>query len=100
MARQGKAPTTREIWDFLVGLKEVTEAGFTRVASEMAGLRTDIARVETSLHSDIRKVETRMSKVEDRLTSVEVRVARIEGWNLDRRFDLLEARVARLEPAS
>ncbi len=56
-----------DILDFLVGLKETAEAGFSRVSSE--------------------------------LKRVEARVARIEGWNLDLRFDAVEQRLAQLERA-
>jgi hypothetical protein len=82
-------PTSKEIWEFLVGLKDTTEAGFNRVSSELI-------RVETSLRSDISRVEARVTRVETLVARVETRVARIENWNLDLRFDALEQRVARL----
>ena len=84
---EASVPTLAEFWEFLVDLKETTEAGFARMSSEMIGLRTeirgDLVSLESSLRSD--------------LSRIEARVTRIESWNLGRRFDALEQRVARLE---
>jgi len=79
MEPRAQPPTLGDIWDFLVGLKETTEAGFVRVSGEIGNLQTQVSGLRTDC------------------TSLDMRMARIESWHLDRRFDALERRVERLE---
>lgn len=79
-------PTLTDVWDFLLGFKSVTEAGFARVEGRLD-------RVEGRLGV----VEARLDRVEGHLDRIEGRLIRIESWNVDRRLDDHEQRILRLE---
>ncbi len=81
-------PTPTEIWDFLVGLKQTTEAGFLRMESRFAGLEQRMDRLELRMDG----LEQRMNRVEQRMDALELRMDRLE-----RGMDALELRMSNVE---
>jgi hypothetical protein len=86
-------PTITDVWDFLLGFKSATEAGFARVEGRLDRVEGRLDRVEGRLD----RVEVRLGHVEGSLGRIESRVIRIECWNVDRRLDDHEQRILRLE---
>lgn len=89
-------PTLADIWDFLLGLKAATEAGFERVQIQLGGLDGEIVGIKGEL-GDIRG---ELGDLKGQLNRVEARLVRIESWNVDRRLDDHEQRILRLERQS
>jgi len=81
-------PMAKESWDFLVGLKEATEAGFARMESHF---------VELSCRMD--GLEHRMDRLEQRMDALEHRMDALEHRmdGLEHRMDGLEHRMNRFE---
>ncbi len=96
MAGGEYVPTLADIWDFLLGLKAATEAGFERVQIQLGGLDGEIVGIKGEL-GDIRG---ELGDLKGQLNRVEARLVRIESWNVDRRLDDHEQRILRLERQS
>jgi uncharacterized coiled-coil protein SlyX len=79
-------PTQREIWDFLVSLKEVTESSFLRVFAKFDGVESRLGSMESRLAG----VESRLATVESRLDAVEAGLHEVKS---DMRY--LEERLSR-----
>jgi hypothetical protein len=104
-------PSTADIWDFLVNLKDATEAGinrlskevrdgFARVDSDIAGIKSDITVIKsevTVIKSDMSVVKNDMQRIERRLVRSDDRITALEGMNTGHRLDDHERRIARLE---
>jgi predicted RNase H-like nuclease (RuvC/YqgF family) len=85
--------TLAEIWDFLVGFKEATEAGFRRVDASLARLTSDVSELKSDvsvLKFDVERLERRVIRIDDRLSAVET-------LNVSSRLDDHERRITRLE---
>jgi hypothetical protein len=67
-------PTPAEMWDFLVGLKETTVSGFSRVELLLDRVETRLESVE----SHIRVLQTDVSRMEHRIVRMDDRLSRIE----------------------
>ncbi len=96
MAGGEYVPTLADIWDFLLGLKAATEAGFERVQIQLGGLDGEIVGIKGEL-GDIRG---ELGDLKGQLNRVEARLVRIESWNVDRRLDDHEQRILRLDRQS
>lgn len=107
-------PSTTDIWDFLVGLKQATEAGFgrlearlDRVELRLDGVESRLDRVESRLagvesrldgvESRLDGVETRLDRMEHRLIRICDRVGLLENVHVTSRFAEHERRIAALE---
>ena len=110
MAGGEYVPTLADIWDFLLGLKAATEAGFERVQIQLGGLDGEIVGIKGELGDirgelgDIRgelgDIRGELGDLKGQLNRVEARLVRIESWNVDRRLDDHEQRILRLERQS
>lgn len=88
-------PTLTEVWDFLVGFKEATEASFEHLTSDVAVLKSDMVVVKSDMvvvKSDIVTVKSDMAAVKSDLKQLQLDVQR-----MDRRLVRMDDRLADLE---
>jgi predicted RNase H-like nuclease (RuvC/YqgF family) len=93
-------PTLAEIWDFLVGFKEATEAGFRRVDASLARLTSDVTELKfdvSELKSDVSELQSHLERVERRVIRIDDRLSAVETLNVSSRLDDHERRIAKLE---
>jgi len=95
-------PTTRELYDLIVTLKEATELGFARVDQRFEPVEERLDRVEarlTGVEGRLTGVEGRLSgmerwalRIDERLSGVEGRLSGIEHWavSIDQRLETIE----------
>ena len=86
MASGEYVPTLAEIWEFLLGFKAATEAGFERMEARFERME---ARFEG--------MQTQLDGMQGQLKGIDARLIRIESWHVDRRLDDHEQRILRLE---
>jgi hypothetical protein len=81
-------PTTRELYDLILSLKDATELGFARNDRRFDGVDYRLNRLEG-----------RVTSVEGRLTSVEGRLGGLERWGarIDEHLGVIDGRLLKLE---
>jgi hypothetical protein len=75
-------PDLREIWDFLVGFKEATEAGFDRLTREFAIVKSDVGTLKSDvaiIKSDIVDIRLHLERIDRRLLRLDDRVSSLEA---------------------
>jgi chromosome segregation ATPase len=100
-------PTLAEIWDFLVGFKEATEAGFRRVDTSLARLTSDVSELKSDvsalksdvsvLKSDVSVLKFDVQRLERRVIRIDDRLSSAETLNVSSRLDDHECRITKLE---
>ncbi|GEM_PF-2421715 len=107
-------PTLTDIWDFLLGFKAATEAGFARVdarldvlAADVSMLKSDVSVLKSDvgvlksdvgvLKSDVLRLERDLQRVERRVIRIDDRLSVIEDQRVGLRLDDHERRITRLE---
>jgi hypothetical protein len=86
-------PTLAEVWDFLVGLKEATQAGFARTEAGFARIDVRLDRMQSDMHS----MRSDMHRMERRLVHSDDRMSDFDSLEVGPRLDDCERRISRLE---